>query len=73
LAKTYADDTAPAGWCLGMIGYVAPVASIFPSIKGSADFKEPRSALPRRARVLFGLGQGRRHHLGCRVHSAKPS
>ena len=46
------------GWCLGIIGYVALVASIFPSIKGSADFNDLVKHYPDALKSLFGIGQG---------------
>ena len=46
------------GWCLGIIGYVALVASIFPSIKGSADFNDLVKHYPDALKSLFGMGQG---------------
>lgn len=49
---------ALVGWCLGMMGYAALVASIFPSIKGSADFKKLVEQYPDALKSLFGLGAG---------------
>ena len=49
---------ALVGWCLGIVGYVALVTSIFPSIKGSADFKDLVRHYPDALKSLFGLGQG---------------
>jgi ABC-2 type transport system permease protein len=49
---------ALVGWCFGVIGYVALTASIFPSIKGSADFKKLVQHYPDALKSLFGLGQG---------------
>jgi hypothetical protein len=49
---------ALAGWCLGVIGYAALVSSIFPSIKGSADFEKLVEHYPDALKSLFGLTQG---------------
>ena len=49
---------ALAGWCLGMIGYVALVVSIFPSIKGSADFNNLVEHYPDALKSLFGISGG---------------
>jgi ABC-2 type transport system permease protein len=49
---------ALTGWCLGVIGYAALTASIYPSIKGSADFKKLVEHYPDALKSLFGLGQG---------------
>jgi len=49
---------ALVGWCLGVIGYAALVASIFPSIKGSADFNKLIEQYPDALKSLFGIGQG---------------
>jgi ABC-2 type transport system permease protein len=49
---------ALAGWCLGVIGYAALTASIFPSIKGSGDFRKLVEHYPDALKSLFGLGQG---------------
>lgn len=49
---------ALAGWGLGVIGYAALVASIFPSIKGAADFKKLVQQYPDALKSLFGLGEG---------------
>lgn len=49
---------ALVGWCLGVIGYVALVASIFPSIKGSADYKKLVEQYPDALKSLFGLAAG---------------
>jgi ABC-2 type transport system permease protein len=46
------------GWCLGIIGYAAFTSSIYPSIKGSADFKQLVEHYPDALKSLFGLGQG---------------
>ena len=46
------------GWCLGIIGYAALVSSIFPSIKGSADFEKLVEHYPDALKSLFGIGQG---------------
>jgi ABC-2 type transport system permease protein len=49
---------ALVGWCLGIIGYVALVASIFPSIKGSVDFNDLVKHYPDALKSLFGIGEG---------------
>jgi beta-exotoxin I transport system permease protein len=49
---------ALVGWGLGVIGYAALVASIFPSIKGAADFKKLVQQYPDALKSLFGLGEG---------------
>ena len=46
------------GWCLGIVGYVALVVSIFPSIKGSADFDKLVQNYPDALKSLFGIGAG---------------
>lgn len=46
------------GWCLGVVGYAALTASIFPSIKGSADFKKLLEQYPDALKSLFGLQGG---------------
>jgi ABC-2 type transport system permease protein len=49
---------ALAGWCLGVTGYEALVCSIFPSIKGSADFEKLVQHYPDALKSLLGIGQG---------------
>lgn len=49
---------ALAGWCVGVIGYTALLASIFPSFKGSADLKKLVERYPDALKQLFGIGQG---------------
>ena len=49
---------ALVGWCLGVIGYAALVASIFPSIKGSADFTKLVEHYPDALKSLFGISGG---------------
>jgi ABC-2 type transport system permease protein len=46
------------GWCVGVIGYAALVASIFPSIKGSADFEKLVEHYPDALKSLFGISGG---------------
>ena len=46
------------GWCLGVIGYAALTCSIFPSIKGSADFEKLLENYPDALKSLFGIGAG---------------
>lgn len=46
------------GWCLGVVGYAALTASIFPSIKGSADFTQLVERYPDALKSLFGLQGG---------------
>jgi ABC-2 type transport system permease protein len=49
---------ALVGWCIGVIGYAALTCSIFPSIKGSADFEQLVEHYPDALKSLFGIGQG---------------
>jgi beta-exotoxin I transport system permease protein len=46
---------ALAGWCLGIVGYCLLVASIFPSIKGSAAFTKLVQDYPDALKSLFGI------------------
>jgi ABC-2 type transport system permease protein len=46
---------ALAGWCLGIVGYCALVASIFPSIKGSEAFTTLVEDYPDALKSLFGI------------------
>ena len=46
------------GWCIGIVGYVALVVSIFPSIKGSADFEKLVQNYPDALKSLFGISGG---------------
>jgi ABC-2 type transport system permease protein len=49
---------ALAGWCIGVIGYSALLASIFPSFKGSADLQKIVQRYPDALKQLFGIGNG---------------
>lgn len=49
---------ALAGWCAGVIGYTALLASIFPSFKGSADLQKLVERYPDALKQLFGIGHG---------------
>lgn len=49
---------ALVGWCLGVIGYTALLASIFPSFKGSADLQKLVERYPDALKQLLGIGQG---------------
>ena len=49
---------ALVGWCVGIVGYCLLVASIFPSIKGSADFNKLVENYPDALKSLFGLSSG---------------
>ncbi|HKD34564.1 MAG TPA: ABC transporter permease subunit [Gaiellaceae bacterium] len=46
------------GWCLGVIGYTALLASIFPSFKGSADLQKLVQRYPDALKALLGLSSG---------------
>jgi beta-exotoxin I transport system permease protein len=46
------------GWCLGVIGYSALLASIFPSFKGSGDLQKLVERYPDALKQLFGIGHG---------------
>jgi ABC-2 type transport system permease protein len=46
------------GWCLGVIGYTALLASIFPSFKGSVDLQKLVERYPDALKSLFGLSHG---------------
>jgi beta-exotoxin I transport system permease protein len=46
------------GWCLGVIGYTALLASIFPSFKGSADLQKLVERYPDALKALLGLSSG---------------
>ena len=43
------------GWCVGIAGYVALIASIFPSIEGSADLNDLIESYPDVLKSLFGI------------------
>jgi hypothetical protein len=49
---------ALAGWCVGVAAYVALVAAIFPSIKGSQEFNDLVQRYPDALKSLFGLSGG---------------
>ena len=49
---------ALVGWCLGVVGYSALLASIFPSFKGSADLQKLVERYPDALKQLFGIGHG---------------
>jgi beta-exotoxin I transport system permease protein len=43
------------GWCVGIVGYVALIASIFPSIEGSAELNDLIESYPDVLKSLFGI------------------
>jgi ABC-2 type transport system permease protein len=45
-------------WSLGIVGYIALIAAIFPSIEGSPDFNQLLESYPEVLRSLFGLSEG---------------
>ena len=49
---------ALAAWCVGIVAYIAVVASIFPSIEGSAGLSELHEQYPEALRELFGIEAG---------------
>jgi ABC-2 type transport system permease protein len=49
---------ALVGWCVGVAGYVALVASIFPSIEGSPELDQLIESYPEVLRDLFGISAG---------------
>jgi ABC-2 type transport system permease protein len=49
---------ALVGWCVGVAGYIALVAAIFPSIESSPDFNELVENYPDVLKSLFGLSAG---------------
>src|SRR4249919_1241378 len=49
---------ALAGWCIGIAGYVALVASIFPSIKSSPQLDDLIQSYPDILKSLFGIAEG---------------
>jgi beta-exotoxin I transport system permease protein len=49
---------ALAGWCVGVVGYVALIASIFPSIEGSPQLDELIKSYPDVLKSLFGITGG---------------
>jgi ABC-2 type transport system permease protein len=46
------------GWCLGIAAYVAMLAAIFPSIEGTAGFKDLLENYPEAVKSLFGITGG---------------
>jgi beta-exotoxin I transport system permease protein len=46
---------ALAGWCVGIVGYVALIASIFPSIEGSPQLNDLIESYPDVLKSLFGI------------------
>jgi ABC-2 type transport system permease protein len=49
---------ALAGWCVGIAGYVALIASVFPSIQGSPELNNLVENYPEVLKSLFGLTGG---------------
>jgi ABC-2 type transport system permease protein len=49
---------ALVGWCLGVIGYSALLASIFPSFHRSGDLQKLVERYPDALKQLFGIGHG---------------
>jgi len=49
---------ALAAWCIGVIGYVALVTAIFPSIHGSPEFQQLAENYPEVLKSFFGIGAG---------------
>jgi ABC-2 type transport system permease protein len=47
---------ALVGWCLGIVGYCAFVASIYPSIKGFSGFQNLVQQYPPALKSLFNIG-----------------
>ena len=43
------------GWCVGIVGYVALIASIFPSIEGSPELNDLIESYPDVLKSLFGI------------------
>jgi len=46
---------ALVGWCAGIVGYVALIASIFPSIEGSPELNQLIESYPDVLKSLFGI------------------
>jgi len=46
---------ALVGWCVGIVGYVALIASIFPSIEGSPELNDLIKSYPDVLKSLFGI------------------
>jgi ABC-2 type transport system permease protein len=46
------------GWSIGIAGYVAMIAAIFPSVEGSPEFDELIRRYPDILRDLFGIAEG---------------
>ena len=49
---------ALVGWCVGVAGYVALVAAIFPSIESSPEFNDLVENYPDVLKSLFGIAEG---------------
>jgi ABC-2 type transport system permease protein len=49
---------ALAGWCIGIVGYVGLIASIFPSIEGSPELNDLIESYPDVLKSLFGITGG---------------
>ena len=49
---------ALAGWCMGIVGYVALIASIFPSIEDSPELNDLIESYPEILKSLFGITEG---------------
>ena len=49
---------ALVGWCVGIAGYVALVASIFPSIESSPELNDLIESYPDILKSLFGIAEG---------------
>jgi ABC-2 type transport system permease protein len=47
-----------AGWCIGVAAYIAVIAAIFPSIKGSPSISKLLESYPEAIKSLFGLAGG---------------
>ena len=47
-----------AGWCVGVVGYAALIAAIFPSIESSPEFDELIENYPEALKALFGISEG---------------
>ena len=47
-----------AGWCLGVVGYVAMIAAIFPSVRDLPDFDELIESYPDVLKSFFGISDG---------------
>ncbi len=49
---------ALVAWCFGVVGYVALITAIFPSIHGSPDFERLAENYPEILKSFFGIGEG---------------